>query len=78
MAVPAGAQQPVPAAKPDDNVRLSRDIVTVHVTVSDPYGRFVTGLEKSHFEIFDDKLKQDIEFFSDDDVPRPLQPGPVP
>ena len=53
-AVPAGAQQPVPAAKPDDNVRLSRDIVTVHVTVSDPYGRFVTGLEKSHFEIFDD------------------------
>lgn len=66
---PAGAQQPVPAPRPDDDVRLTRDAVTVHVTVSDPYGRFVTGLEKSHFEIYDDKLKQEIEFFSDDDVP---------
>ncbi len=71
---PVGAQQqpapaPSPAQKPDGDVRLSRDIVTVHVTVSDPYGRFVTGLEQSHFEIFDDKLKQEIEFFSDDDAP---------
>lgn len=66
--VPVGAQQVAPI-RSDDDVRLNRDIVTVHITVSDPYGRFVTGLEKSHFEIFDDKLKQEIEFFSDDDAP---------
>ena len=65
--VPVGAQQVAPIRS--DDVRLNRDIVTVHITVSDPYGRFVTGLEKSHFEIFDDKLKQEIEFFSDDDAP---------
>ncbi len=66
--VPVGAQQVAPI-RSDDDVRLNRDIVTVHITVSDPYGRFVTGLEKSHFEIYDDKLKQEIEFFSDDDAP---------
>lgn len=66
--VPVRAQQVAPI-RSDDDVRLNRDIVTVHITVSDPYGRFVTGLEKSHFEIYDDKLKQEIEFFSDDDAP---------
>jgi len=53
----------------DDALRLNRDVVTISVTVSDPYGRFVTGLDKTHFEIFDDKIKQDISFFSDDDAP---------
>ncbi len=62
-------QQPARPAQPDDSVRLNRDIVTVSVTVSDPYGRFVTGLDKTHFEIYDDKIKQDISFFSDDDAP---------
>lgn len=61
------ASQAAPAA--NDGLKLSRDVVTVHVTVSDPYGRFVTGLEKTHFEVFDDKVKQQIEFFNDDDAP---------
>jgi Ca-activated chloride channel family protein len=65
----APAVQPVAASATDDEVQLRRDLVVVHVTVSDPYGRFVTGLDKSHFEVFDDKIKQSIDFFSDDDVP---------
>lgn len=69
IAAPISARQKATTATPDDDVRLNRDIVTVHVTVADPYGRFVTGLEKSNFEIFDDKIKQEIEFFSDADVP---------
>src|SRR5437764_1103920 len=42
-----------PAAKPapgDPQIQIGRDLVTVNVTVMDPYGRFVTGLEKSSFE----------------------------
>jgi Ca-activated chloride channel family protein len=78
---PAGAQEPAavapaapqtPTAPPDDRIILDRDLVTVSVTVSDPYGRFVTGLEKSHFEIYDDKIKQEIAFFSDADNPLTL------
>lgn len=68
-AVPAAQSVSVPAPAVSDDVQLRRDLVVVHVTVSDPYGRFVTGLDKDHFEIFDDKVQQNIEFFSDDDVP---------
>jgi Ca-activated chloride channel family protein len=68
-----GAQQapfaPVPAAETEDTVRLSRDVITLSVTVTDAYGRFVTGLAKDHFEIYDDKVKQTIEFFSSEDLP---------
>jgi Ca-activated chloride channel family protein len=64
-----GAAAAPPAAAPSDDVRLDRDVVTISVTVSDPYGRFVTGLDKSHFEIYDDKIKQEIKFFNDDDAP---------
>jgi Ca-activated chloride channel family protein len=64
--VPASQTVASPAS---DDVQLRRDLVVVHVTVADPYGRFVTGLDKTHFEIYDDKVKQSIEFFNDDDVP---------
>jgi Ca-activated chloride channel homolog len=43
--------------------------VNLTVSVNDKLGRFVAGLTKEDFEIFDDKIKQDIVFFSDDDAP---------
>ena len=58
-----------PAIKPDDKIVLSTGIVSMTVTVTDPYGRFVTGLNKDHFEVFDEKVKQEIAHFSDDDTP---------
>ena len=69
---PSGPQAPKTAKSDDGPLVLDRDLVTVSVTVSDPYGRFVTGLDKSHFEIFDDKIKQEIVFFNDDDSPLTL------
>ncbi len=50
-------------------VKERTDVVTLSVTVTDPYNRLVTGLNKNNFEIFEDKIKQDIEFFRDEDVP---------
>jgi Ca-activated chloride channel family protein len=41
----------------------------VIISVTDPYGRFVTGLSKDHFEVFDNKVKQQIAHFSDEDAP---------
>ncbi|MEJ7712341.1 MAG: hypothetical protein WKF84_21410 [Pyrinomonadaceae bacterium] len=35
----------------------------------DTYGRYVKGLDKSAFTITDDKVQQDITFFSDNDSP---------
>jgi Ca-activated chloride channel family protein len=57
-------------ASPDDKtVRLGTGIVNVIVSVTDPYGRFVTGLSKDHFDLFDDKVKQQIAHFTDEDAP---------
>jgi Ca-activated chloride channel family protein len=58
-----------PLIKQDDKVQLETAIVNVTISVTDNYGRFVTGLTKDHFEIFDDKVKQSIAHFSDDDAP---------
>jgi Ca-activated chloride channel family protein len=48
---------------------VNTDLITFTVTVTDIYGRFVSGLGKNAFSIFDDKRQQDITFFSDDDSP---------
>jgi Ca-activated chloride channel homolog len=56
-------------ARGDDKVKLATDVVNVVISVTDPYGRFVTGLGKDHFEVFDDRIKQQIAHFSDDDAP---------
>jgi Ca-activated chloride channel homolog len=50
-------------------IKIGTDLVSLTVTVTDPYNRLVTGLDQKHFEIFEDKVKQDIKFFNDDDSP---------
>jgi Ca-activated chloride channel family protein len=45
------------------------DMVTLTVTVTDTYGRFVTGLGQNAFTVTDDKTPQEITFFSDEDAP---------
>ncbi len=60
---------PTPDTPGESPVRLDTDLVTLTVTVTDPYNRLVTGLDRQHFQVFEDKVKQSIEFFNDDDVP---------
>lgn len=55
--------------KPKDGTILTTDVVSVTVSVTDSYQRFVTGLNKEHFEVYDDKVKQQISHFTDDDSP---------
>jgi Ca-activated chloride channel homolog len=50
-------------------IKTGTNLVTLNISVTDPYGRYVTGLSKEHFQLFDDKVPQNIEFFSDEDVP---------
>ncbi len=50
-------------------VITNTDLVSFTITVTDIYGRFVSGLGKNAFSIFDDKSQQDITFFSDEDSP---------
>jgi Ca-activated chloride channel homolog len=56
-------------AKEKTDIRVNSSMVVVPVTVCNPYNQPVTGLEKEHFKIFDDKVEQTISQFSMDDEP---------
>ena len=66
-----GTKIQLPQGEADEKtpVITNTDLVTFNVTVTDIYGRFVSGLSKNAFAIFDEKEQQDITFFSDDDAP---------
>jgi Ca-activated chloride channel family protein len=60
---------PPPETRPKTDIRVDTNMVLVPVTVVNPYNQPVTGLEKEHFKIFDDKVEQTITHFSMDDEP---------
>ena len=63
-------QQQGPDTDQDKNViRQRTSLVVVNVSVTDKQFRQISGLNKEHFEIFEDKVRQEIEFFSDEDKP---------
>jgi len=50
-------------------LKVDVDLVLVNATVTDSLNRYVSGLERQHFQIWEDKFEQKIEYFSDEDVP---------
>ncbi len=50
-------------------LQVDVNMVVVNVTVTDPYDRIVTGLDQSNFEVFDEKVEQEIASFSTEDAP---------
>jgi len=64
--------KPTPTPEPDNPdapVKVKTDLVTLTLTVTDLYGRYVSGLTKKAFSVFDNNEEQDITFFSDSDAP---------
>jgi len=53
----------------DRAIRVDVDLVLVNVTVTDPFNRLVTGLEKENFRVFEDNSEQELVHFSSEDVP---------
>ena len=58
-----------PAARREPSIRVETQLVLINVTVTDPMNRFVTGLEKEHFKLTEDKAEQTITQFSSEDAP---------
>ena len=58
-----------PAAKRETSIRVETQLVLINVTVTDPMNRFVTGLEKEHFKLTEEKVEQTITQFSSEDAP---------
>jgi Ca-activated chloride channel homolog len=49
--------------------RSGVDVVSLNVTVTDPGKKFVTGLEREEFLVFEDGVKQDLTYFTKAQVP---------
>jgi VWFA-related protein len=50
-------------------IRTNVDLVVLHATVRDRKGTPVSGLGKDNFQVFEDKVPQQIESFSHEDLP---------
>jgi Ca-activated chloride channel family protein len=50
------------------SLKVDVGLVVVHATVVDPNYRFVTGLEKENFEVYEDKIPQTISQFGVEDA----------
>lgn len=51
------------------NIRVDATLVQINVTVTTPLGQVVTGMEKEHFRLFEDKTEQTIATFSSEEAP---------
>jgi Ca-activated chloride channel homolog len=51
------------------DIRIDTTLVLIPVAVTDPMARFVTGLERENFKVYEDKIEQDITQFSSEDAP---------
>jgi Ca-activated chloride channel homolog len=49
--------------------RSGVDLVSLNITVADPTGRFVTDLEPTAFQVFEDGVKQEVTFFNRSNLP---------
>jgi Ca-activated chloride channel family protein len=72
--LPLIAQSPLPAGAPRQSVegtavRIETSLVSIPVAVLDRQGRFVPGLRKGDFRIFEDEVEQEIEWFAAVEVP---------
>ena len=51
------------------SIRVDANLVLVPVLVTDHRDRLITGLEKAHFKLFEDKVEQVITHFTSEDAP---------
>ena len=73
---PVSSKNPVATKQADDQpvesgdvIRVETDLVTVPVRVIDRKGRFVGGLTKENFKVFEDGAEQDVAYFSNEKQP---------
>ena len=65
------APTPTPATTGDDNevIKVETNIVTLPVSVLDRDGRFISGLGKNDFKIFEDGVEQKVDYFQSVEQP---------
>jgi Ca-activated chloride channel family protein len=57
------------AERTSTDIRVQANLVLIPVTVTDRHERFVTGLDKDYFKLYEDKVEQIITHFAQEDAP---------
>src|SRR4051794_10819341 len=60
---------PTPSLTDNDVIKVATDLVTTPVSVMDRDGRFIPGLKKKDFQIFEDGVQQTITYFESEETP---------
>lgn len=68
LPVPDGPPPP-PPSRSDEEIIVDTNLVTTPVTVLDRDGRFIPGLKKKDFKIFEDGVAQQVTFFQSEETP---------
>jgi Ca-activated chloride channel family protein len=55
--------------KQNQTLKVDVDLVLVNATVTDQLNRYVSGMESKHFQVWEDKIEQKLEYFNAEDVP---------
>ena len=59
----------MPSVAQEDVIRVDTNLVSIPVSVTDRDGRFVPGLKKEDFRIFENSIEQDLLFFAESEEP---------
>src|SRR3954471_20012293 len=65
----AAAEQQAELDRRRATLRVDSSLVLVNVAVTDAMNHSVTGLERNHFRLFEDKMEQKITHFTSEDAP---------
>jgi Ca-activated chloride channel homolog len=70
VAALASAQAPRPQATPPPlTFGTGIEVINLTVSVTDPQGRYVTSLKKDDFAVYEDGVRQDLSFFTQENLP---------
>src|ERR1051326_7780372 len=63
------AMATIGSSQSHNSIKVDVDLVTVTATVTDTRDHPIVGLRSQHFQLWEDKVQQEIESFSQEDVP---------
>jgi len=68
-AIPPPPPPPFTKKEEDEVITIETDLVTTPVTVMDRNGRFIPGLKKKDFKIFENGVAQEVTYFQSEEQP---------
>jgi Ca-activated chloride channel homolog len=57
------------SSRQNEPLKIDVNLVLVNASISDSRGRMITGLQQKNFQLWEDKVEQNIEYFSSEDTP---------